>query len=533
MRGIKINKIAVIGLMMVLWVEFGKSTKPATRPLQKYVEQEFYIMGNYPKVGDVFEVVYRLKLKSGLEPRSGNYCVLIGCDPSGAIEIIGKDRLFFPGLEAGEWKEFYIQYRILKPLNEIRIGVSLGQMYGGQFYGPLASTGMSLYLIDPETGQYGTREEYERQLHQKAEWWYDPAGEFTSDPVSPDCAKRNREIIAQLKQIEPNLTDWEALYLHYDGIQALMGGMGDGKTTWEDRWKFLLGMGWLEKQRAGKEIKEKWLKEMIEKYKGKPLIKEQGLNPQFFRDNSDCVGNNSHLPDSTKRWSYFYFNGQFRYKKHQYNKNQGLLAQTVDMPICSVLVRVRAYWSGQGTIWTIRTNTDANGYFHATLSWEVPQDTFIYAHPLVYFWGPTPANRVIKVSNPTPPFSIYRDPLDTTIWFLPRVQGGCDTIWTGTDTYDFGTMYIDSFIAGTNLQPKSGAANISQTYLHGRTFMSPPPSWPLRVMWEPGYENFNYHFENKKILLTFLNIGVKFYMEKVNQLKKIGNNVALPMVCNA
>ncbi|MEO0138230.1 MAG: fibronectin type III domain-containing protein, partial [candidate division WOR-3 bacterium] len=174
-------------------------------------------------------------------------------------------------------------------------------------------------------------------------------------------------------------------------------------------------------------------------------------------------------------------------KKHLYNKENGLLTQSVDMPICSVLVRVRAYWSGQGTIWTIRTNTDANGYFHATLSWEVPQNIFIYAHPIVYIWGPTPSNCKILVSDPTPPFSIYRDPLDTTIWFLSRVQGGVDTIWTGTNTYDFGTMYIDSFVSGINPQPKSGAANIYEIYLHARTFMEPPPSWPLRILWEPIY----------------------------------------------
>ncbi|MEO0143132.1 MAG: hypothetical protein ABIL15_07255, partial [candidate division WOR-3 bacterium] len=243
MRGIKINKIAAVGLLMVLIVEIGQATKPAppVKMWEKDIEQEFYISGNYPKVGDIFELVYRVKLKSGVEPKSGDYCVRFFCGISQPIEIIGKDRFSFHGLNA-EWKEFHIRCRILKPV--VWVGFDIGvyqtyQTYPGRYYGPLATTGTFLYLIDPETGQYGTREEYEKKLRQQAEWWYDPAGEFTSDPVSPDCAARNKEIIASLKKLEPNLTDWEALYLHYDGIQALMGGMGTYQTTDEARWRFL------------------------------------------------------------------------------------------------------------------------------------------------------------------------------------------------------------------------------------------------------------------------------------------------------
>ncbi len=400
----EIHKIAIIGLMIRVLIGFAQvdteMSTPITNPLESEMEQECDIEGNYPKVGEIFEVLYKIRLKPNIQPTYGNeYCVgfSYAYTQEGNVEVFTKPVLV--NLSPGEWHEFRGQFLIKKAVP--RIGFWGGVAQKGVQTGVYA--GVVCYLINSLTGQYGTRDEYDKQLRKDASWWYDHAGEFTNEPVSPDCAARNREIIAQLKQMEPNLTDWEALYLHYDGIQALMDGMGTQKTTWEERWRFLLEIGWLEKQRAGKEIKEKWLKELIEKYKGKPLIKEQGLYPNFFRDNSDSVSNNSGLPDSTQtRWSYFYFNGQFRYKKHQYNKDQGLLAETVAMPICSVLVRVRAYWSGQGTIWTIRTNTDANGYFHATLSWEVPQNINIYAHPIIYFWGPTPANKVIKVSDPTP-----------------------------------------------------------------------------------------------------------------------------------
>ncbi|MEO0138229.1 MAG: hypothetical protein ABIL86_11955 [candidate division WOR-3 bacterium] len=326
MRGIKINKIAALWLFIMLFIRFGQGTKEQL-PLHNYIDGEMYIVGGgYPKVGEVFEIVFRVRVKETVDWTlqesylRADYFAVISVSTYGA-EIVGKDskdKFFFSGLQIGETKEFRTRCRILNPVNWIRIIGYISLSCQGKERGPVAKiAGINLYLVDPETGQYGTKEEYEKRLRQQAEWWYDPAGEFTSEPVSPDCAERNRGIIAQLKKLEPNLTSWEALYLHYDGIQALMGGMGDAKTTWEDRWKFLLEMGWLEKQRAGKEIKEKWLKELIEKYKGRPLIKEQGLDPNFFRDNDNGSDNYSNSSDSTKenRWSYFCFNGQFRYKK--------------------------------------------------------------------------------------------------------------------------------------------------------------------------------------------------------------------------
>lgn len=493
MRNIERNKIAAIGLLMVLVIGFGQANGWLS-PLEGDVDQEMYITGGYPKVGEVFEAVYRVRLK---EENSLNkhpekmvamgYVIHFSSRPMDPVTFITEKEIFVPVLNPGEWREFSAKLRITKGATNIQI--QAGTHFKASKSG--AHGAMSIYLLNPETGQYGTKEEYDKQLRQKAEWWYDPAGEFTGDPVHPDCAKKNREIIAKMQEINSNLTDWEALYLHYDGIQALMGGMGTQETTDEERWRFLLEMGWLEQYKAGKAVKNKWLNKMIKKYESKPLTKEQGLNPDFFRGNSDNIDNNGSGSDSTQtRWSYIYFKGQFRHKKHKYNKDQGLLTQTDDMPICSVLVKVRSYWSGSGgSRWSFRTNTDNNGNFLATLSWEVPSNIWIRAHPLIYFWGPTPTNRVIKVSDPTPTsYLTWRDPIDTTIFLLPRVQGGVDSFFTSTDTFNFGTMYVDSFISGTNPQPKSGAANISQSYLHARTFMSPPPTRPLRVMWEPGHD---------------------------------------------
>ena len=284
MRSVKINKIAAIGLLMVV-IGVIQAT-PDTRILTGDVEYKLYINGNYPKVGEVFEVVFRVRLKSQNdlqhmpeEAIAEGYVVSFGARPKAAVKLLSNNEIFIPVLNLGEWQEFVGKYRITKPSMWVTVGAEI--RLKAVKAGP--GLGHTFYLLDSLTGQYGTKEEYDKQLRQKAEWWYDPAGEFTGDPVHPDCVKKNREIIAKMQEINSNLTDWEALYLHYDGIQALIGGMGDRETTSEEHWRFLLDMGWLEKQRAGKAIKDNWLNEIIKKYKGKPLTKEQGLNPNFFR----------------------------------------------------------------------------------------------------------------------------------------------------------------------------------------------------------------------------------------------------------
>ena len=293
MNSIKINTIAAIGLLMVLVIGFGQANGWLS-PLEGDVDQEMYITGGYPKVGEVFEAVYRVRLK---EENSLNkhpekmvamgYVIHFSSRPMDPVTFITEKEIFVPVLNPGEWREFSAKLRITKGATNIQI--QAGTHFKASKSG--AHGAMSIYLLNPETGQYGTKEEYDKQLRQKAEWWYDPAGEFTGDPVHPDCVKKNREIIVKIQEINSNLTDWEALYLHYDGIQALMGGMGTQETTDEERWRFLLEMGWLEQYKAGKAVKNKWLNKMIKKYKDKSLTKEQGLNPKFFRGDNSSSSN--------------------------------------------------------------------------------------------------------------------------------------------------------------------------------------------------------------------------------------------------
>ncbi|MHA1280552.1 MAG: hypothetical protein ACTSQ8_25625, partial [Candidatus Helarchaeota archaeon] len=95
-------------------------------------------------------------------------------------------------------------------------------------------------------------------------------------------------------------------------------------------------------------IKEQWLKKLINKYRGRSLVEKGGPGTKFFRNtdntNTGIIAN----ADSTQiRWSYIYFKGRFRYKKHQYSPTQGLLTTTTDKPIKNAIVRVRCYWLGR------------------------------------------------------------------------------------------------------------------------------------------------------------------------------------------
>jgi hypothetical protein len=177
----------------------------------------------------------------------------------------------------------------------------------------------------------------------------------------------------------------EAIVLHYDGIKAMMAGVGSTGTTEEDVWRFLLDKGWLEKHRNGESVKQQWLDDIIKRYKGKPLVKEGGMFSQFFRGSSTGTDNSHNSSDSrygeNQRWSYIYFKGQFRYLKHKYIPTSGILIDsTFDNPIKNAVIRVRCYWNGNvGNRWSFRTETNEYGNFLAVLSWEVPQDTPIYA----------------------------------------------------------------------------------------------------------------------------------------------------------
>jgi len=129
--------------------------------------------------------------------------------------------------------------------------------------------------------------------------------------------------------------------------------------------------------------------------------------------------------------------------------------------------------------------TNTNGSFTITTE-LIPQNAQnVRAFPILYSWGPQRFNEVIKVSDPTPSISTWKNPRDSTIWFMGRAGGGYENVTPG-DTCNFGDCYAET-LTSVIRQPHSGAVNILATYIHARTFTNPAPTRVLRCMWEPGY----------------------------------------------
>ncbi|MGB3479275.1 MAG: hypothetical protein WBB67_08955, partial [bacterium] len=159
MQSIRINKIAAIGLLMVVVVGFGQTTFWESL-LEDDLDREMHITGGFPKVGEVFEVVYRVKLKE--ENHLNEYpkkMVAMGyityfrsrsMDP---VTLITEKEIFVPILNKGEWREFSAKFTITESAKNIMLiaGTRFKVSKSG------AHNQMTLYLIDPETGQYGTK----------------------------------------------------------------------------------------------------------------------------------------------------------------------------------------------------------------------------------------------------------------------------------------------------------------------------------------------------------------------------------------
>jgi len=301
MKSIKINQIVAIGLLMVLVVGFGEATKE--QPLfQNYIEGEMRIVGDYPKVGEIFEVVYRIRVKEVMDYLripflTEDYCAVIRCIPPEAAEIIGKDKFFFTGLTLGETKEFRTRCRILKPVTWICIDGDIDRAVEGKSLGPIATKGDKwLWLTDPETGQYGTKDQWLNRGIGVLGKYNNVEPQWFSE-IDPTWEPSNRRIVQEMRKFEPALTDSEALCLHQDNYFLIINAIGDANATDEERIEHLLKADWLNAQRSGAEAKEKWFQDFMEKNKGK-----WGGNPNlnFFRDDSsgiDYAGNSSSSKD--------------------------------------------------------------------------------------------------------------------------------------------------------------------------------------------------------------------------------------------
>jgi len=469
---------------MTLIMTFGQATQ-SSRVLERDIECQLYINGNYPKVGEIFEVIFRVRLKSDqdlkhlpAEAIAQGYIVHFGGSrPKDAVEVLNNNEIFVPVMHLGEWREFVGKFCIIKPAPQVSFGAGIHlKVCAG------SGTGRSrtIYLIDSATGQYGTREEYERRL--PVEYRYDPlVGTFTCSPSqNPAPIEENRGIIKMIKELEPSLSDSLALVLHSEQYRV---GIPRGLPRWDSlnqRWKeeeifdYYLKDGWLKALREGKI--ERWR----EQEKEKILSEHKEQKSQFFRGDSDKPGGG----DSGRLVSKTFY-GHWHYKNHYYNKDQGLLgdAKRDTVKHCRARYLIR-YTEGSNVYYSYfnqKCITDDSGYFFITINVN-PSWTSCRVYPVLFPCGPDLNNPVINVSDPNITIPDYwKDPDDPTLYIMREDGTGKIRPFTPNgDTLALGWVWTDTFPLCT--QPHSGCINIYETYLHARTFMEPPPTRSLRII---------------------------------------------------
>jgi hypothetical protein len=241
----------------VIFIDYGHTID---WPLMAETEHEIFIDGKSPRVGEVFEVVYQVRLKADIPLEYGqrNFWVQFGTGTTGFAEVVGTKEICIPFLIPGEWQEVRTTYLIPKPDKMVFINAFLGTAKGHKYR--MVGGTLRLFLIDSLTGQYGTKEEQESNL--PVEYRYDPVdGSFTCSPSqNPAPVDENRRIIKMIKQFEPALFDSEALLLHSDQYRT---GIPEGLPRWDEknkRWmdeeifEYYLKDGWFKALREGRHI---------------------------------------------------------------------------------------------------------------------------------------------------------------------------------------------------------------------------------------------------------------------------------------
>ena len=185
------------------------------------------------------------------------------------IRYYGEKGLIF-NIKKGEIKEFSAIVKFIKKpsiYNSINVGFSVRSSDRINGWG-VGAWVINYVCVDPVTGLLGNRDDWEKSKNIAVDknsiiCHYDYiAGVFTKEALV-GYSGENKKIIALLKEMEPSITDSEALCLHADNYKLIINAIGDPNATDEERIKKLLSAGWLKAIRSGN--RENWNKEMHRK----------------------------------------------------------------------------------------------------------------------------------------------------------------------------------------------------------------------------------------------------------------------------
>jgi len=323
-----------------------------------------------PHLGDELEIIYTVESKYDLDSVRITLFPVKGASVISYLEPIGfrvwekekyneyykkslgTGRLLWFTIRKGERKRFRLKVKLDEKISEKRIKVSpivdiyvgIASLWTKEHGDGKATLDIRLCLLDEKTGLLGTGEDKKKGL--PVEYRYDavdgtfyPPGKLDT-PVNIEW---NCRIIQMMKELEPALSDSQALLLHSDHYKI---GIPKGACNWDEekkRWteekifEYYLNDGWFEALRSGK--REVWIGKEKTKIKLQYEEVEKGgsSKAKFFRSDWNNLGDYNST-DGVKNTIKFV--GWWKYKDHLYNKDQGLLADAVKKPIISGKARL-------------------------------------------------------------------------------------------------------------------------------------------------------------------------------------------------
>jgi hypothetical protein len=392
----------------VVFISFVSISHAKTQP-SFHIKIEKEIL-NYPrKLGDVLEVIFTVSSPYDLDdthfmvfPMKG--LQLISLEPIGFIAREETDEGYLKKRHIKKWLWFEIKaneklqfklkakiYDIVeeKNLNTIPVvSISVGvESWTEEHRSGQGGQNIRLFLVDKKTGLLGIKSDLIKEL--PVEYRYDAVDGTFYSPGELDVpvnAKWNLEIIEMIKELEPALSDSEALLLHSDHYRI---GIPKDAVYWdkkEECWvtnekkmfEVFLKDGWYDALKEGK--RNAWIETEKEKTKGQRNNEEEGgsSKAKFFRPRYNPWDNYFNNSDRISKPFY----GWWKYKDHFYNKTQGLLASANRSPIIYGKARLLiTYWYNSQFYRELTTSnaTDSSGYFY--IEYEIPQT--VYCPPFV------------------------------------------------------------------------------------------------------------------------------------------------------
>lgn len=467
----------------------------ATEELSSLPAKVALRLSREPRLGETAEVIFTITPLEDVPQMK-----VIWGRPLKGVEIAGGEKVVYCSMRKGETRSFSVDVKFVS--SPVHFGVSAGRWWhatkleqeiyglneGDERFGLHTGASLRRVIIDEETGQFGVREE----LFQDPWWNFDPLlGRKCR--VSQGDAKRNEKWIEDMRELEPSISDWEALYLCRDAMLYSPQSPGESlrvhqRKGWEtilEKGKILFEKGWLEEFRKEDRTYPTDFPENLRKHL--KWLKQLRNNSESSSEEDGAEKSEAMPPGIDTPTN---FTGTWIYQKYPYDTT-GLDSIPFDTPVRKGMVAIWGYPHDFPTDRRIRgrCHTEDDGTFDITVDLRAGVLWTIFE--VVYPIGPNSTNALlasIKTSDPTGPYFGWKVPEDSSVWHYKADS----TFWNLTPglPHDFGTAYVDTM---PPQQPRAGWINIYEALLQAYdhlvpTYTSPSEIGRVRAMWEPGYQ---------------------------------------------